>query len=61
MRTMNSQNYGASIDAGVDEAKARTVAKSITQYESDATEIEASLLVLDWKAGFILAFVVALA
>jgi len=60
MSTMNSEIYGALIDAGADEAKAREAAKSVAQYDSDMAEIKASLLVLKWMVGFILAFVVAL-
>ena len=48
------------IDAGADEAKAREAAKSVAQHDSDLAEIKASLLVLKWMVGFILAFVVAL-
>ena len=60
MSTMNSEVYDALIDAGADEAKAREAAKSVAQYDTDIAEIKASLLVLKWMAGFILAFVVAL-
>ena len=61
MTTMNSEVYDALIDAGADETKAREAAKSVAQYDPDSAEIKASLLVLKWMAGFILAFVVALA
>ena len=61
MSTMNSEVYDALIDAGADETKAREAAKSVAQYDTDIAEIKASLLVLKWMAGFILAFVVALA
>ena len=57
MSTMNSEVYDALIDAGADKNKAREAAKSVAQYDTD---IKASLLVLKWMAGFILAFVVAL-
>ena len=59
MSTMNSEVYDALIDAGADKNKAREAAKSIAQYDTDIAEIKASLLVLKWMAGFILAFVVA--
>ena len=61
MSTMNSEVYDALIDAGADETKAREAAKSVAQYDTDTAEIKASLLVLKWMSGFILAFVVALA
>ena len=61
MSTMNSEVYDALIDAGADETKAREAAKSVAPYDTDIAEIKASLLVLKWMAGFILAFVVALA
>ena len=60
MSTMNSEIYDALIDAGADEAKAREAAKSVAQYDTDIAEIKASLLVLKWMTGFILAFVAAL-
>ena len=60
MSTMNSKIYGALIDAGADEVKAREAAKSVAQYDSDLAEIKAGLLVLKWMVGVILAFVVAL-
>ena len=62
MSTMNSKVYDALIDAGADKNKAREAAKSVAQYDTDTdiAEIKASLLVLKWMAGFILAFVVAL-
>ena len=60
MSTMNSEVYDALIDAGADETKAREAAKSVAQYDTDIAEIKASLLLLKWMAGFILAFVVAL-
>ena len=60
MTTMNSDVYDALIDAGADEAKAREAAKSVAQEDSDIAEIKASLLVLKWMVGFVLAFVVAL-
>ena len=61
MSTMNSEVYDALIDAGADETKAREAAKSVARYDTDIAEIKASLLVLKWMTGFILAFVVALA
>ena len=61
MSTMNSEVYDALINAGADETKAREAAKSVAQYDTDIAEIKASLLVLKWMSGFILAFVVALA
>ena len=61
MSTMNSEVYDALIDAGADETKAREAAKSVAQYDTDIAEIKASLLVLKWMSGFILAFVAALA
>ena len=61
MSTMNSDVYDALVDAGADETKAREAAKSVAQYDTDIAEIKASLLVLKWMSGFILAFVVALA
>ena len=61
MSTMNSEVYDALIDAGADETKAREAAKSVARYDTDIAEIKASLLVLKWMSGFILAFVVALA
>ena len=60
MSTMNSEVYDALIDAGADEAKAREAAKSVAQYDTGLAEIKASLLVLKWMGGFILAFAVAL-
>ena len=48
MSTMNTEVYDALVDAGADETKARIA------------EIKASLLVLKWMVGFVLAFVVAL-
>ena len=60
MSTMNSEVYDALVSAGADEAKAREAAKSVAQYDSDIAEIKASLLVLKWMVGFVLAFVVAL-
>ena len=36
-------------------------AKCVARYDNDIAEIKASLLVLKWMTGFILAFVVALA
>ena len=60
MSTMNSEVYDALIDAGADETKAREAAKSIAQYDSDLAEIKASLLVIKWMVGFVLAFVVAM-
>ena len=59
MSKMNSEIYGALIDAGSDEDRAREAAKPVVQYDSDMAEIEASLLVRKWMAGFILALVVA--
>ena len=61
MSTMNSEVYDALIDAGADETKAREAAKSVAQHDTDIAEIKASLLLLKWMSGFILAFVVALA
>ena len=58
---MNSEVYDALIDAGADETKAREAAKSVAQHDTDIAEIKASLLLLKWMSGFILAFVVALA
>ena len=60
MSTMNSEVYDALVSAGADETKAREAAKSVAQYDSDIAEIKASLLVLKWMVGFVLAFVVAL-
>ena len=61
MSTMNSEVYDALVSAGADETKAREAAKSVAPYDSDiAAEIKASLLVLKWMVGFVLAFVVAL-
>ena len=60
MSTMNSEVYDALIDAGVDEAKAREAAKSVAQYDSDPADIKASLLVIKWMVGFVLAFVVVM-
>ena len=59
MSTMNSEVYDALVDAGADETKAREAAKSVAQY--DIAEIKASLLLIKWMVGFVLAFVVALA
>ena len=61
MSTMNSEVYDALIDAGADETKAREAAKSVVRYDTEIAEIKASLLLLKWMSGFILAFVVALA
>ena len=61
MRTMNSEVYDALMDAGADKTKAREAAKSVARYDTDIAEIKASLLLLKWISGFILAFVVALA
>ena len=61
MSTMNSEVYDALLSAGADEAKAREAAKSVARYDADIAEIKASLLLLKWMVGFILAFVVALA
>ena len=60
MTTMNSEVYDALVDAGADETKAREAAKSVAQYDSDIAEIKASLLLLKWMVGFVLAFVLAL-
>lgn len=60
MSTMNSEVYDALIDAGADKNKAREAAKSVAQYDTDIAEIKASLLVLKWMTGFVLAFVVTL-
>ena len=62
MSTMNSEVYDALIDAGATETKAREAAKSIAQYDSDiaAEMIKASLLVIKWMVGFVLAFVAAM-
>ena len=57
---MNTEVCDALVDAGADETKAREAAKSVAQYDSDIAEIKASLLVLKWMVGFVLAFVVAL-
>ena len=61
MSTMNTEVYDALIDAGADETKAREAAKSVAQYDTDIAEMKASLLVLKWMVGFVLAFVVAMA
>ena len=61
MSTMNSEVYDALVDAGADETKAREAAKSVARSDTDIAEIKASLLVLKWMTGFVLAFVVALA
>ena len=61
MSTMNSEVYDALVDAGADETKAREAAKSVAQDDSDIAEIKASLLLIKWMVGFVLAFVVALA
>ena len=61
MSTMNTEVYDALIDAGADETKAREAAKSVVQYDTDIAEMKASLLVLKWMVGFVLAFVVAMA
>ena len=53
--------YDALVDAGADETKAREAAKSVAQDDSDIAEIKASLLLIKWMVGFVLAFVVALA
>ena len=60
MSTMNSEVYDALLSAGADEVKAREAAKSVARYDADIAEIKASLLLLKWMVGFILAFVVAL-
>ena len=60
MTTMNSEVYDALVDAGADETKAREAAKSVAPYDSDIAEIKASLLLLKWMVGFVLAFVLAL-
>ena len=62
MSTMNSEVYDALIDAGATETKAREAATSIAQYDSDiaAEMIKASLLVIKWMVGFVLAFVAAM-
>ena len=60
MSTMNREVYDALIDAGADETKAREAAISVAQFDRDIAEIKASLLVLKWMVGFVLAFVVAL-
>ena len=60
MSTMNSEVYDALLSAGADEAKAREAAKSVARYDADIAEIKASLLLLKWMVGPILAFVVAL-
>ena len=57
---MNSEVYDALLSAGADEAKAREAAKSVARHDADIAEIKASLLLLKWMVGFILAFVVAL-
>ena len=61
MSMMNCEVYDALVDAGADEAKAREAAKSVVRYDGDVAEIKASLLLLEWMAGFTLAFVVAVA
>ena len=38
-----------------------STAKPIAQYDGDIVEIKASLLVIKWMVGFVLAFVVAMA
>ena len=55
MSTMNSEVYDAFIDAGADENKARQAAKSVVQHDSDLTKIKASLRVIKWMVGFVLA------
>ena len=60
MSTMNSEIYDALIDAGADEAKAREAAKSVAPCDTGIAEIKASLPVLKWMTGFVLAFVAAL-
>ena len=60
MSTMNSEVDDARVSAGADEAKAREAAKSVARHDADIAEIKASLLLLKWMVGFILAFVVAL-
>ena len=60
MSTMNSEVYDALIDACATETKAREAAKSIAQCDGDIAEIKASLLVIKWMVGFVLAFVVAM-
>ena len=60
MSTMNSEVYAALVDAGAEETKAREAAKSVVRYDSDVAETRASLLVLKWMVGFVLALVVAM-
>lgn len=67
MSTMNSEVYDALLSAGADEAKAREAAKSVARYDSDIgdiktslADIKASLRIIQWMFGFVLAFVVAL-
>ena len=60
MSTMNREVYDAPVTAGAGETKAREAAKSVARYDTDIAEIKASLLLLKWMVGFILAFVVAL-
>ena len=62
MSTMNSEVYDALIDAGATETKAREASKSIAQCDGDiaAEMIKASLLVIKWMVGFVLAFVAAM-
>ena len=60
MSTMNGEVYAALVDAGADAGKAREAAESVARYDSDVAGIKASLLLLEWMAGFTLAFVVAM-
>ena len=57
MSTMNREVYAALANAGAE--RAREAAKSVAWYDGDIAGIEASPLLLEWMAGFTLAFVVA--
>ena len=61
MSTMNSEVYAALVDAGAAEDEAREAAKSVARYDADIAEIKASPLLLEWMAGFIPVFTVAIA
>ena len=58
---MNSAVHAALIDAGAEADKAREAAESVVRYDTDIPEIKASLFPLRGMAGFIPAFVVAIA
>ena len=60
MSMMNGEVHAALVGAGADDDKARAAAKSVARYDGDIAEIEASLLLVKWMAGFTLAFVVAI-